>query len=88
MTDMVVDMKVTIPRQRSVLALSLAATLAFAACGSDEPAAEATTAPADTEVADTEEPAATTGDPDADYTGSYVLTDEEFAVQKSKILNG
>jgi hypothetical protein len=98
MTGMVVDMKATIPRRRSVLALSLAATLAFAACGSDEPAAEDTTAPADTEVtdtevadtevadtevadtevADTEEPAATTGDPDADYTGSYVLADEEF----------
>ena len=59
MTGMVVDMKATIPRRRSVLALSLAATLAFAACGSDEPAAEDTTAPAeaapvDTEVADTE----------------------------------
>ncbi|MEJ6722697.1 YHYH protein [Ilumatobacter sp.] len=92
MTGMVVDMKATIPRRRSVLALSLAATLAFAACGSDEPAAEDTTAPAevapaevapaDTEVADTEvvdtEVPATMGDPDTDYTGSYALADEEF----------
>ncbi len=88
MNAMVVDMKATIPRRRSVLALSLAATLAFAACGSDEPAAEDTTAPADTEVADTEvadtevadtEVPATMGDPDTDYTGSYALADEEFS---------
>ena len=91
-TGMVAAMKATIPRRRPVLALSFAAALAFAACGSDEPAvgdttapaddttapADDTTAPADTEVADTEEPSAETGDPDADYTGSYALADEEF----------
>ena len=81
---MVVRMKATIARRHPVLALSIVAALAFAACGSGEPAANGTTennttAPAKAEVADTEAPAATTGDPDADYTGSYALADEEFA---------
>ena len=83
-------MKATVPRRRSTLAFSLAATLAFAACGSDERVAEDITAPvatevsatqaevADIEVADTSAPEATTGDPDADYTGSYTLADKEF----------
>ena len=83
-TGMVVAMRATNHRRHTALAVSLAATLAFAACGSDEPAAEDVTALADTEVADTEvagteAPAGTTGDPDADYTGSYALADEEFA---------
>jgi hypothetical protein len=53
-TGMVVAMRATNHRRRTALAVSLAATLAFAACGSDEPAAVNATAPADTEVADTE----------------------------------
>ena len=90
-TGMVVAMRATNHRRHTALAVSLAATLAFAACGSDEPAAEDVTALADTEVADTEvagteAPAGTTGDPDADYTGSYALADEEFATMTTVIV--
>jgi len=108
MIAMVAPMKATILRRRSVLTLSLAATLAFAACGSDEPAANDTTEidttePAEaadieaegahtegahTEVADTEAPAAATGDPSADYTGSYALADEEFGTMTTVTVAG
>ena len=97
MTGMVVSMKATISRRHPVLALSLAASLAFVACGSDEPAAQDTIAPAEAEVADaevadidvvqTEAPAPTTGD--ASYTGSYVLVDEEFGTMTTvTVANG
>lgn len=96
MTGIVVSMQATISRRRSALAVSLAATLVFAACGSDEPTVEDATAVTEAEASEVEasvasEPAATeaavgepvatevtTGDSDADYTGSYTLIDEEF----------
>jgi len=92
-----VSMRSASLRRRSAVALSFAASLLFAACGSDDSTTEGTEALDATTAQDSVVPDPSTTDTEVEseaaesateYLGTYTLTDEEFGTMTSVTVDG